>query len=99
MSNNIEKTFNQSSTAELIDTECENIKNMLIIKNKAYGNSFMYPIGIFSQAPAIEQIRVRIDDKLNRLKFGMNHDDVPEDTILDLIGYLILMRILKEVNP
>ena len=98
MSNNIEKNFNKPSTTELIDTECENIKNMLIRKNKAYGNSFMYPINIFSQAPAIEQIRVRIDDKLNRLKYGINHEDVPEDTILDLIGYLILMRILKEVK-
>jgi len=33
---------------ELIDRECENIKQLLIAKNKAYGNSFQEPINIFS---------------------------------------------------
>jgi len=80
---------------ELIDQECENIKSLLIAKNKAYGNSFAEPINIFSQTTADEQINVRIDDKLNRIKKGQDKDAVPEDTELDLIGYLILKRVLR----
>jgi hypothetical protein len=83
---------------ELIDTECENIKTLLIAKNKAYGNSFMFPINVFSLSKAEEQINVRIDDKLNRIKNGQDRDSVPEDTELDLIGYLILKRVLRRVS-
>ena len=83
------------TTIELIDRECENIKALLIAKNKAYGNSFADPINIFSQATPAEQINVRIDDKLNRIKKGQDKEAVPEDTELDLIGYLILKRVLR----
>jgi hypothetical protein len=83
------------TTIELIDRECENIKALLIAKNKAYGNSFAEPINIFCQLSAEDQINVRIDDKLNRIKKGQDTDLVPEDTIIDLIGYLILKRVLR----
>jgi hypothetical protein len=83
------------TTIELIDRECENIKALLIAKNKAYGNSFADPINIFSNATPEEQINVRIDDKLNRIKKGQDKEAVPEDTELDLIGYLILKRVLR----
>jgi hypothetical protein len=83
------------TTIELIDRECENIKALLIAKNRAYGNSFADPINIFSQSTPAEQINVRIDDKLNRIKKGQDKEEVPEDTELDLIGYLILKRVLR----
>jgi hypothetical protein len=83
---------------EQIDRECENVKSLLIAKNKAYGNSFQEPINIFSQATSEEQINIRIDDKLNRIKKGQDKDAVPEDTELDLIGYLILKRVLRNVT-
>jgi hypothetical protein len=40
----------------------------------------------------MEQTNVRIDDKLKRIK--NNNLIIKEDTELDLIGYLILRRIL-----
>jgi hypothetical protein len=41
---------------------------------------------------SIEAIKVRIDDKLARIKNkGLN--DKTEDTLMDLIGYLILLKI------
>jgi len=82
---------------ELIDTECENIKALLIAKNKAYGNSFAQPANIFCKLSAEEQINVRIDDKLNRIAKGKQTEDVPEDTEIDLIGYLILKRVLRRI--
>ncbi|MEN6421329.1 MAG: hypothetical protein ABFD76_05220 [Smithella sp.] len=92
MKKNIIKT---DDTRDLIIAECDSIKELLLQKNDAYGSSFRQPINIFSKAEAIEQVKVRIDDKLNRIAKGKNLDKVQEDTVLDLIGYLILMRVLK----
>ena len=74
----------------LISDECDRIKQMLLKKNDSYGNSVAEPIHIFSAVPSGEQLNVRIDDKLSRLKHGNDYDN--EDTKLDLIGYLILQR-------
>ena len=73
-----------------------NITKMLIEKNRKYGNSALKPQRIFSKASAVEQIKVRIDDKLSRMKNQQNDED--EDVISDLIGYLILLKIAKEGN-
>lgn len=75
------------------------LADMLIAKNKSYGNSALDPVRVFSQSDTAEQIRVRIDDKLSRLQRGNAHN---EDTILDLMGYLVLLRIAeaaKEAKP
>jgi hemerythrin-like domain-containing protein len=71
---------------------------MLLKKNIAYGNSALKPIRVFSTASTSEQLLVRIDDKLNRLKNGVEYQD--EDAIDDLIGYLILLKVqyAKENN-
>lgn len=70
---------------------CLDITEMLLGKNVSYGNSALEPINIFSNANASEQIATRIDDKLNRIKLGKEY--AQEDTVLDLIGYLLLYRL------
>jgi hypothetical protein len=70
------------------------IKDMLIEKNKAYGDSALDPVRIFSKANAIEQILVRIDDKLSRFARGTSYPG--DNDIDDLIGYLVLLKIAKE---
>lgn len=70
------------------------IADMLIEKNKSYGNSALEPVRIFSKADSIEQLYVRIDDKLSRIKNGCKFAN--EDTINDLIGYLFLLKIKLE---
>ena len=82
------------TTADLITAECDAIKAMLLDKNARYGDSAMQPRRIFSRADAIEQIKVRIDDKLSRVG-TMGTDDADEDTVGDLIGYLVLLRIAR----
>ena len=73
--------------------QCLEIAEMLINKNRSYGNSALDPIRVFSKADTREQLYVRIDDKLNRLMKGT---DYPGDNdIDDLIGYLILLKIAK----
>ena len=68
---------------------------MLIAKNQKYGNSAIEPLGIFSDLSPEEGLNVRIDDKLKRIKNGsLDKDD--EDVINDLIGYLVLLKILQK---
>jgi len=77
-----------------IIVECLEIAEMLVKKNISYGNSALEPIRIFSKADSKEQIRVRIDDKLNRIQ---NDQAFPGDNdIDDLIGYLILLKIANK---
>jgi hypothetical protein len=78
---------------EQLDPVIQEIRTLLIEKNHAYGNSALDPIRIFSKADALEQLNVRIDDKLSRLKRGSN---AGEDVILDLLGYLLLYRIQQK---
>jgi hypothetical protein len=69
---------------------------MLISKNRSYGSSFSEPLGIFAKGLSADvQIRVRIDDKLARLARGTEF--LNEDTVLDLIGYLVLWRVLRRL--
>ena len=75
-----------------IADECNAIRQMLQEKNSAYGNSAMDPVRMFSKANPAEQLRVRIDDKISRLARG---NAAGEDVILDLIGYLVLLRIAE----
>ena len=74
--------------------ECVDIGNMLKEKNKAYGNSVFEPINIFAKNDWENQVNVRIDDKLSRIARGSEYPS--DDTILDLIGYLILLRVGKK---
>ena len=70
---------------------CHQVKGMLLAKNRAYGNSALAPLRIFSKADPLEQLNVRIDDKLSRIARG--REFAGDDTELDLIGYLILRRV------
>lgn len=80
-------TFEENVTAILAD-----IREMLIEKNKAYGDSALNPVRVFSSASPSAQLRVRIDDKLSRLARGSN---AGEDVVRDLIGYLVLLQIAE----
>jgi hypothetical protein len=82
------------NTEDLIENVCSDIQEMLVQKNRAYGDSALDPVRIFSKSDAVEQIYVRIDDKLSRVKRG--HEYPGDDTIKDLVGYLILLLVAKE---
>ena len=82
------------TTQQLIKDTVKDIEVLLVEKNKAYGDSAIDPIRIFSKADNLEQIYIRIDDKLSRVKRG--HEYLGDDTIKDLIGYLVLLLVAKE---
>ena len=82
-----------TKTQEEISAVCNDIKELLLYKNKQYGDSALNPSRIFSKASAVEQLLVRIDDKLNRVQKGAGLIGEDEDVIQDLIGYLVLLKI------
>jgi len=74
-----------------LDAITNKITALLKEKNKAYGNTALNPTNIFSKLNATEAICARIDDKLARISNrGIN--DETEDTVDDLIGYLLLLK-------
>ena len=77
------------------DQELDLIVNKIITllkqKNEAYGNTALNPTNVFSKLNSSEAICARLDDKLARIKNkGIN--DKTEDTVDDLIGYLLLLK-------
>ena len=85
-------------TQYLIKKIAEEVTELLLKKNADYGDTANNPIAIFSKLDSIEAISARIDDKLSRIKNkGIN--DKTEDTVTDLIGYLILLKVsLRQKN-
>lgn len=87
-------TLDETATQRMIRQKCRNIADFLVAKNRAYGNSATDPCRVFSKADSVEQLYVRIDDKLNRIMKGSEYPG--DDTILDLVGYLVLVMVVKE---
>lgn len=84
----------KDSTASRIRRKCDELAQILIAKNAAYGDSALSPIQIFAHGKASELIRVRMDDKLSRI--ANNPGAFGEDPVMDLLGYLILFSLAVE---
>jgi hypothetical protein len=90
-----------SNTQDLIKEVGNEIIELLLKKNYAYGDTANNPLQIFSKLSAKEGILARIDDKLSRIKnLSINHignnpieDESGVDTIKDITGYLILLLV------
>lgn len=86
--------YTTGKTGEQIFGECMRLAELLLKKNAAYGNSALDPVRVFSKANTVEQIKVRIDDKLSRLSRGhAMEDETLDETVTDLMGYLVLLKI------
>ena len=91
-----QKPTNLDSSARKINDKMLEITKMLQSKNDAYGDSALAPIRVFSKSDGQEQLKVRIDDKLNRLIQGNDSIESDKDVILDLVGYLVLLLIAMD---
>lgn len=85
-----------TQTQYVITNVCDGIRDMLIKKNQSYGDSAVDPIRIFSKSDNLEQIKVRIDDKLSRISRGSEF--YGDNDLDDLIGYLLLFKVAKVLN-
>ena len=75
---------------------CNQIAEMVIEKNRKYGNSALDPVRVFSKLDREEGMLVRMDDKLSRIREGAADED--EDPILDLAGYIVLLLVGRRSN-
>lgn len=79
-----------------VDTEMILIGEHIIAKNRSYGDSALHPLRVFSRADWRAGLLVRIDDKLSRV--AAQQEWPGDDTILDLIGYLVLLRVGQQME-
>ena len=87
-------TTSQYTADELAIIEtCNVLIDFLLAKNKNYGNSALEPLRTFPKASSEEQLLIRMDDKLSRIK---NANEPKMNDIVDLTGYLILYIVKKE---
>jgi len=85
--------YDPTKFAHAIDEELSHIRETLVQKNNDYGNSALDPVGVFADPDPIQQLAVQIDHKLARIRATKAGSTLKEDTLKDLIGYLILLRI------
>ena len=89
------------SAASELETFIDSLHKFLYTKNKRYGNSVLEPISIFSkhtnnnQDQALNNILIRLDDKLSRIR---NSDKLRENDVADLLGYLVFLGIKLEID-
>lgn len=86
--------YNHEEFASKVREICHGLAELLIAKNKAYGNSALSPLNCFFKGDATTAIKVRIDDKLSRIMKGKEYGQ--DDTVLDIMGYLVLLKIAQE---
>lgn len=87
--------MNESQVREAIKAVTDELRELLLAKNEAYGNSALDPLRCFSKANPVEQINVRLDDKLSRIMRGHAGG---EDAEWDMMGYLVLKRVALRLS-
>jgi len=68
----------------------DSIRQVLIEKNKRYGNAALSPLNVFYKGDAQTSICIRLDDKLSRIK---NSDKLRKNDMFDLLGYCLLLHV------
>lgn len=87
----------QEESQKLIAAKCDEIKELLLAKNRKYGNSALTVRGVFSKGQTCQQkIQTRMDDKLSRIENAQ--DDEDEDPFKDVCGYLMLYMIARDLG-
>lgn len=77
---------------EKIQLITDELTKLLLHKNKSYGNAALEPLQIFSNKC---KVGTRIDDKLSRVK---NNTELNPNDVIDIMGYLVLVCIEKNIT-
>jgi hypothetical protein len=85
-----EQTKGLSKSQESIMEICDSIKDLLLYKNEKYGDSALRPNNIFYKGDSTNSIKIRLDDKIGRIK---NCEQTRINDVADVIGYCILLLI------
>lgn len=69
---------------------CDSIKDLLLYKNEKYGDSALNPNNIFYKGDSANSIKIRLDDKIGRIK---NCQETRVNDVADIIGYCVLLLV------
>jgi uncharacterized protein YcbK (DUF882 family) len=84
--------MNETSEKQIREI-CRAFTEMLVEKNKRYGNAAITPLNVFAghtNNPDTERLCVRLDEKLSRIK---TQSELKVNDIVDTCGYSILLLI------
>ena len=76
-----------------IKQKCDEIRDLLLEKNRSYGNA-VFNKGVLFDVEPMYAIQARINDKLNRIKSKNNY--LSENDLMDITGYFILLQVLRD---
>lgn len=85
----------ESSFEQKVRTILTDVGDIVVARNKEYGNSALDPVRVFSKSDRMEQLKVQLDHKLSRIARG---GDPGLDTLRDLIGYEVLYIIAMDTE-
>lgn len=74
---------------------CDSMKDLLLYKNQKYGDSALNPNNVFYKGDATNSIKIRLDDKIGRIK---NCDETRINDVADIIGYCVLLLVSLNVK-
>jgi hypothetical protein len=99
----------KANTQELISAVAHNLGELVVEKNKRYGDSALNPLRIFArhvqplpsatgtdilnEIQSYNQILTRLDDKLKRIQNG---GELLKNDVADVMGYLILLCVHQD---
>lgn len=91
--NEVLYTDTQQKLVDVLD----GMKNLLLYKNRKYGDSAINPKKIFYKGDSTNSILIRLDDKIGRVM--SNPDDKPRvNDVADIIGYCTLLLVSMNVT-
>jgi len=81
---------NLTESQKKISEVCDSMKDLLLYKNKKYGDSALNPNNVFYKGDSTNSIKIRLDDKIGRIK---NCDETRVNDVADIIGYCVLLLV------
>ena len=88
--------FVSKSQKKIIEV-CNSMKDLLLYKNQKYGDSALNPNNIFYKGDSTNSIKIRLDDKIGRIK--NNTDEILRiNDVADIIGYCTLLLVSMGAN-
>jgi hypothetical protein len=82
------------TTQDKIIAICDSMKELLLEKNRRYGDSAINPKRRFSKLDNKQGILIRLDDKMNRIE---ESETMRTNDVADLIGYLTLYLVASNI--
>jgi hypothetical protein len=81
----------KTGTQQKITDAFNSMRDLVLEKNKRYGDAALTPKQVFSKLDAVEGLKIRLDDKISRIM--NNSGEIRKNDVADIMGYLVLLAI------